>query len=150
MNCPPCCEQISWKRIQPPVTQSPSFVVIDFHAESRFLLVKTLRRKFPEAVIHETDDAEKAIEIARAVNLSAIITHRTFEMEGIELVRRLRDADPDVPIIMVSGIDREAPALAAGATSFLHYDQWLRIGTVVERHRRERRTTGDSPTSDVA
>ncbi len=131
--------------------QSPNFVVIDFHAESRFLLVKTLRRKFPEAAIHETDDAEKAIEIARAINLSAIITHRTFEMEGVELVRRLRDADPTVPIIMVSGIDREAQALAAGATSFLPYAEWLRIGSVVERHIASRGAPPDAGSAcDVA
>lgn len=127
---------------------APTFVVIDFHAESRFLLVKTLRRKFPAAVIHESDDAEKAIEIARAVNLAAIVTHRTFEMEGIELVRRLRDADPRVPIVMVSGIDREAAALAAGASGFLHYDQWLRIGSVVEAHMRPLEER--SPGSEVA
>lgn len=120
------------------MSQTPTFVVIDFHAESRYLLVKTLRRKFPQAVIHESDDAEKAIEIARAVNLAAIVTHRTYEMTGLELVARLRDADPQVPVIMVSGIDREAAALAAGATAFLNYDEWLRIGSVVESHLRAR------------
>jgi DNA-binding NarL/FixJ family response regulator len=128
-----------------PVSQTPSFVVIDYHAESRYLLVKTLRRKFPHAVIHESDDAEKAIEIARAVNLAAIITHRTYQMEGAELVRRLREADPKVPIVMVSGIDRSAAARAAGANAFLHYDEWLRVGSVVEAHLR---LAGDAPASD--
>jgi CheY-like chemotaxis protein len=127
------------------MSQAPAFVVIDYHAESRYLLVKTLRRKFPGAIIHESEDAEKAIEIARAVNLAAIVTHRTFEMEGVELVRRLRDADPKVPIIMVSGIDRATVAKAAGATSFLHYDEWLRIGSVVESHLRP---AGETPASD--
>ena len=32
---------------------------------------------------------------------------------------------------MVSGIDRAAEAVAAGANLFLNYDEWLRIGTVV-------------------
>lgn len=134
----------------PVVTQSPSFVVIDYHAESRYLLVKTLRRKFPQAIVHESEDAEKAIEIARAVNLAAIITHRTFEMEGVELVRRLRDADPKVPIIMVSGIDRSSAALAAGASAFLHYDEWLRIGSVVEAHLRAPNATPASDETAVA
>jgi len=116
-------------------------VVIDYNAESRYLLVKTLRRKFPRAVIHETGDAEKAIEIARAVDLAAIVTHRTYEMEGAELVRRLRDADPRVPIVMVSGLDRTGEAQAAGATAFLNYDEWLRIGSVVEEHLRPARDT---------
>ena len=114
------------------MSATPQFLVIDFHAESRYLLVKTLLRKYPAATIHESEDAEKAVEIARALDLIAIITHRTFDVGGIDLVRRLRDADPHVPIIMVSGIDREAAALAAGADAFLHYDEWLRIGSVVE------------------
>lgn len=118
------------------VSQSPSFVVVDLNADSRFLLVKTLRRKFPSAVVYETDDAEKAIELTRACRLAAIIAHRTFEMNGAELVRRLRDADPEVPIVMVSGIDREEQARSAGADAFLHYDQWLRIGSVVGQHQR--------------
>lgn len=114
------------------MSATPQFLVIDFHAESRYLLVKTLLRKYPGATIHESEDAEKAIEMTRALDLIAIITHRTFDVEGIELVRRLRDADPRVPIIMVSGIDREEQALAAGANAFLHYDEWLRIGSVVD------------------
>jgi CheY-like chemotaxis protein len=122
--------------------QAPAFVVVDYHGESRFLLAKTLRRKFPDAVIHESEDAEKAVEIARAINLAAIVTHRTHELRGVELVRRLREADPQVPIVMVSGIDREAEALAAGASSFLNYDEWLRIGSVVEA--RLRRAGGRS------
>lgn len=131
------------------MAQSPNFVVIDFHAESRYLLVKTLRRKFPEAQIHEMDDADKAIAIARTEHLAAVITHRTFDVEGVELVRRLRDADPAVPIIMVSGMDREEAALAAGANCFLPYDQWLRIGSVVEAHLNYRRAVAAAKASGV-
>jgi DNA-binding NarL/FixJ family response regulator len=126
------------------------FVVIDFHSESRYLLVKTLRRKFPESVVHETDDAEQAIAVARLEPLAAIITHRTFEVEGVELVRLLREADPAVPIIMVSGIDREAAALRAGANCFLPYEEWLRVGSVVEAHLRlPVHRQPEAPTSEV-
>jgi CheY-like chemotaxis protein len=128
---------------------APSFLVIDFHAESRYLLVKTLLRKFPGATIHESDDADKAVEIARALDLVAIVTHRTFELSGAELVKQLRDADPDVLIVMVSGIDREEAALEAGATSFLHYDEWLRIGSVVENHLTQQ-PRPDSPTTQTS
>lgn len=108
------------------------FLVIDFNAESRFLLVKTLRRKFPNAAIHETDVAEHAVELVRNLDVAAVISHRTFDVEGVELVRQLRHADANVPLVMVSGIDRGSAPLDAGANAFLHYDQWLRIGTVVE------------------
>jgi CheY-like chemotaxis protein len=131
------------------MSTTPEFLVIDFHPESRYLLVKTLLRKYPEARIHESEDADKAVEIARAFNLLAIITHRTFDVTGVELVARLRDADPEVPIIMVSGIDREQAALAAGANAFLHYDEWLRTGTLVEKMVGDR-MQGGGDTSDVA
>lgn len=45
-----------------------------------------------------------------------------------------------VPIVMVSGIDRTQPALAAGADRFLLYDEWLRIGTMVQELLAERQT----------
>lgn len=112
----------------------PTFLVIDFHAESRYLLAKTLLRKFPGATILEMDDAELAVDAARKRKLTAIITHRTFDVGGIELLQQLREADPAVPIVMVSGIDRAEAAMASGATSFLHYDEWLRLGSVVEAH----------------
>jgi hypothetical protein len=48
------------------------------------------------------------------------------------MVGQLRLRDIDVPIVMVSGIDRTGPALAAGADRFLLYDEWLMLGTLVK------------------
>lgn len=108
------------------------FLVIDDNADSRFLLVKTLLRKFPQAVIHECQDAEAALLVVRTTpDLDAIVTHRAFEVDGLTLVQLLRRVNPMVPIVMVSGVDRSREAAAAGATCFLNYDAWLRIGTVV-------------------
>ena len=109
----------------------PTFLVVDDNADARFLLVKTLLRKFPRAVIHECQSAETAIEFARREAQSAIIVHRSVELAGLDLVRQLREAHPAVPIVMVSGVDRTAAAQAAGATAFLLYDEWLRIGTLI-------------------
>jgi DNA-binding NarL/FixJ family response regulator len=120
------------------------FLVVDVHAESRFLLVKTLLRKFPDAIICEHDDAEHALAAVKQRDLAAIITHRTLDVPGVELVAEFRGADSNVPIVMVSGIDREAAALAAGASRFLHYDEWLRIGSVVEELLK--RAAGDQAT----
>ncbi len=108
------------------------FLVIDHHHDSRFLLVKSLLRKFPQAVIQEVEDGETAIEVVKTTELAAIITHRTREYYGTELVEKLRGANAIVPIVMVSGIERTAPALAAGADRFMLYDEWLRIGTLVK------------------
>jgi DNA-binding NtrC family response regulator len=107
------------------------FLVIDENADSRFLLVKTLLRKFPHALLQECHDFQTAVSTARTDHLTAIVAHRTYDCDGISLVAALREANGVVPIVMVSGIDRTPQALAAGATAFLNYDEWLRIGTVV-------------------
>ena len=108
------------------------FLVVDYYRDSRFLLVKSLLRKFPEAVIDEVEEGEQAIEIARTQELTAIVTHRTREYFGTELVEKFRAVNDRVPIVMVSGIERTGPALAAGADRFMLYDEWLRIGTLVK------------------
>ncbi len=123
------------------MSDSPlNFLVVDHNGDSRFLLVKCLLRKFPRAIILEAQDGESAIETARRGGLAAIVSHRTSEMLGTELVEKLREADISVPIVMVSGIDRTQPALAAGADRFLLYDEWLRIGTMVQELLAERQT----------
>jgi CheY-like chemotaxis protein len=118
---------------------SPRLLVVDHNKESRFLLVKCLLRKFPRAVIREVEEGDEAIEIVRTVELDAIITHRTREYYGTELVEKFRQVNERVPIVMVSGIERSALALAAGADRFMLYDEWLRIGTLVKDLLAERR-----------
>jgi CheY-like chemotaxis protein len=108
-----------------------TFLVVDDNDEHRFLLTKTLLRKFPNASVQECQDDETALVLAQAENLSAIVTHRTVGMGGIELIRGFRRVNPRVPVVMVSGIDRTKEALEAGATRFLLYDEWLRVGTLV-------------------
>ena len=107
------------------------FLVVDENADSRFLLVKTLLRKFPQALLQECHDFDTAVSTARTDKLTAIVAHRTYDCDGIDLIATLRQANASVPIVMVSGIDRTPQALAAGANAFLNYDEWLRIGTIV-------------------
>lgn len=107
------------------------FLIVDDNSDSRFLLVKTLLRKFPQAILQETQDGESSIALTRSELLDAVVVHRAAEMDGLTLIRLLRQVNRTVPIVMVSGIDRSKTALEAGATTFLNYDAWLRIGTVV-------------------
>lgn len=107
------------------------FLIVDDNPDSRFLLVKTLLRKFPQAILQETQDGESALTLTRSQDLDAVVVHRAAEVDGITLVRTLRDVNRTVPIVMVSGIDRTKTAIEAGATTFLSYEAWLRIGSVV-------------------
>jgi DNA-binding response OmpR family regulator len=108
------------------------FLVVDDNADSRFLLAKTLARKFPDAIIRECQESEQALEIvAREPMLTAIVAHRAADIDGISLIRTLRAANPDVIILMVSGLDRTHTAIRAGATCFLNYDEWLCVGSLM-------------------
>lgn len=88
-------------------------------------------RKFPRSIIHETQDSSAAVAMVTSNRLDAVIAHRAADVDGLALVRTMREANPAVPIVMVSGIDRSKAAIAAGANAFLSYDEWLRIGSVV-------------------
>lgn len=123
---------------------SRKFLIVDDNADSRFLLVKTLLRKFPQAVVQECQDGDAAVALVRAEKLDAIVAHRAAEVDGLTLIRMLRQANPTIPIVMVSGFDRAKEAITAGATCFLSYDAWLRIGTVVAELLAATTSAGDS------
>lgn len=110
----------------------PEFLLVDDHADNRFLLAKTLIRKFPNALIQECQESEAALVAVRRPSVTAAIVHRAADVEGLELLQMLRQARPTVPILFVSGFDVRAQAFEAGASAFLNYDAWLRVGVVVE------------------
>ena len=85
--------------------------------------------------------------IAQEKSLSAIIVHRTADVEGIQRIEELRAANPSPVIVMVSGVDRSELAVRAGATCFLNYGEWLRLGSLVmDLLRRSPATTGPGRT----
>lgn len=114
-----------------PQFKSLRFLVIDDNPDGRFLISKTLMRKFPNSVISECQTAEAAFRILNEERVSLIISHRTFEFDGVSLIRELRQVNPTVPIVMMSGIDRRELAMEAGAADFLTYDEWLMVGNKV-------------------
>ncbi|MEY4939265.1 MAG: hypothetical protein RIQ93_1000 [Verrucomicrobiota bacterium] len=118
--------------LPPPGLAEPKFLLVDENSESRFLLARTLARKFADAVILECHTAEEGFQLARTENVSAIVCHRTIDLSGAELVRGFRAMRPGLPIMLVSGRDRKSEAAEAGATCFLPYDEWLRIGSVMK------------------
>jgi DNA-binding response OmpR family regulator len=111
----------------------PRLLVVDLNADSRSLLERTLRRKFPDGTVLQCQEADEAVRYVKDGAVDLIIAHRTFDLEGAPLVRLLRNTNPALPIIMISGIGREEAALEAGATCFLQYDAWLRLPSVAEQ-----------------
>lgn len=125
------------------------FLVVDDVSENRFLICKTLLRKFPGAIIQECQESTAAVIAVQTERLTAAIVHRASDMDGIALISMLRKASATLPIVMVSGRETCPEALQVGANVFLNYDAWLRVGTVVEELLAGSRAVGDSPKSNV-
>lgn len=115
----------------PPIDDEVKILIIDNQPDGRFFISKTLHRKFPKAAIVECQTSESAFKALRSDRIDAVVCHRTSEHNPIDLVRALRQISPGIPLLMVSGFDRRQDALAAGATGFLHYNEWLNVGMVV-------------------
>jgi CheY-like chemotaxis protein len=113
------------------LTSYPEFLIVDDHVDNRFLLTKTLIRKFPRALILECRDSVAALQAVKRPNLTAVIVHRADDVDGLPLIEMLRNENRSVPILYVSTTRREE-AFAAGASAFLNYDAWLRVGSAVE------------------
>src|ERR1043165_3869838 len=107
------------------------FLVVDDHADGRSLINRTLLRKFPTSAIVECVDATTAMDLVSCDTFDAAIVHRAGEVPGVDLVQFLRHLNPQLVILMISGRDQTEAALAAGATRFMNYDEWLMVGTVV-------------------
>ena len=65
------------------MTSPHKFLIVDDNSDSRFLLVKTLLRKFPQAILQETQDGESSIALTRSQSLDAVVVHRAAEMDGL-------------------------------------------------------------------
>jgi CheY-like chemotaxis protein len=114
-----------------PEFQHLQFLLVDDSPDGRYLISKTLLRKFPRATIIECRTAEAAFAALAKEMPSLIVAHRTYEFNGIDLLRELRRRAPGVLILMTSGIDRRELALQAGADAFYTYDEWLMVGSHV-------------------
>ncbi len=114
------------------MTAMLKILIVDDVAENRFLLAKTLLRKFPRAIIQECENSEAGIAAAKNDHLSVAVVHRAADLDGVRLIAQMRRANATLPLIMVSGRETCPEATLAGANTFLNYEAWLRIGTVVE------------------
>ncbi|HUR22147.1 MAG TPA: response regulator [Vicinamibacterales bacterium] len=115
----------------------PEFLIIDDNIDNRFLLTKTLRRKYPGALLEERQDSKTAL-VAATLTISAAVVHRAADVQGLPMVGMLGAANPRLPILCVSGFDQRERALELGANAFLHDDAWLNVGASVAcaHHRR--------------
>lgn len=102
---------------------SRNILIVDDHANFRFLIREWLRDAFPYHGILEAKSGEEAVVLASRERIDVILMDiRLPEMNGIEATRRIKEIKPQVPIVMVSGFgdpEYQAAASAAGASAYL-------------------------------
>jgi CheY-like chemotaxis protein len=104
----------------PPSTR-PSVLYVDDDEDSRVMLVTLLRHELIEAKAVGT--AAQAISSMQTERFDLyLLDSRLPDLDGFELCRRMRDFDPDTPIVFFSGdahsTDRKK-GLDAGADAYV-------------------------------
>lgn len=83
----------------------------------------TMMLKSSNAVVDQTDTGEEALELARHYDYDILILDLMLpDMEGYEVVRRLRAARIDIPVLILSGLSRpqaKVKGLSLGADDFI-------------------------------
>ncbi|MBM3738020.1 MAG: response regulator [Acidobacteria bacterium] len=91
--------------------------------EASLLRVMERRLELAGYRVHSAPDGEAALDVINNVAVDAVLTDlRMPGMSGIELLRRIRDIRPQVPVALLtaySSDETRAEAMEAGASAFL-------------------------------
>lgn len=108
-------------------------------------VAEELERREPDLRIESALGANEALAVVHEASIDCLVVdYRLPETDGIELVERIRDERPELPIVLVAGEDAEAVAaraIDAGVTDYLQKDPTVdqtpilagKIRTAVER-----------------
>ncbi|ELY60882.1 response regulator [Natronococcus jeotgali] len=118
-------------------------------------VAEELERREPDLRVESALGANEALAVVHEASIDCLVVdYRLPETDGIELVERIRDERPELPIVLVAGEDAEAVAaraIDAGVTDYLPKDPTIdqtpvlagKIRNAVER-RALRRAIEDS------
>ena len=98
-----------------------ALVVDDSHSMRR-IIARTVQL-YDELEIDEAADGDEAIELYEPGKYDIILTDRNMgEKTGVDLIRTVREQEPDLPIIMVSADAHKScviEAIEAGVSDYL-------------------------------
>jgi two-component system, chemotaxis family, chemotaxis protein CheY len=110
------------------------FLIVDDDADSTFLARRNLLQTFPQARVDHAANGQVALDLLKHQEFSAVITdYRMPWMDGLTLVRKIREMGNPVPIVMRTAMeDLEPQARAAGVDYVLPWFRWRALGDVVK------------------
>ena len=125
------------------MSDKPGVLVVDDDESFRSLVKDRLERTGHR--VASAAGGEEALRLLDGVEV-AVIDLKMAGMDGLELLRRLRAARPDVAVLMLTGhgtVGNAVEAMKAGAVDYLQKpcslaEVELRIGQVLDRGRLER------------
>ena len=99
-----------------------SVLVVDDEAAIRYSVSKTLQRV--GYIVREAANGEEALEVVRAQHFDVVLTDIRMPpgLDGVELVRILKDIDPDMVVILMTAypsLNTAVEALRLGAHDYL-------------------------------
>lgn len=119
-------------------------LVVDDEEDVRYVLARFLRAR--GHTVQEAADGPRALEVWRVEPCEVLVTDlRMPGMDGAELVRRLRQHDPGLPVIVVSAdICAEATARALALEGYCELlakpiCEWTGLARAIERALAQRR-----------
>ena len=105
----------------PQPSTRPCVLCIDDDEDSRVMLVTRLRHELIEA--RAVGTAAEAISSTQTERFDLyVVDSQLTDLDGFDLCRRIRDVDPDTPILFFSGAADEADrkrGIAAGANDYV-------------------------------
>jgi Response regulator containing CheY-like receiver, AAA-type ATPase, and DNA-binding domains len=102
--------------------ETASVLVVDDEAAIRYSVSKTLQRVGYH--VREAASGEDALDVMRAQNFDVVLTDVRMPpgLDGVELVRRIKDTDPDMVVILMTAypsLGTAVEALRLGAHDYL-------------------------------
>jgi PAS domain S-box-containing protein len=89
-------------------------LVIDDNPDDRLLAARELRRGFPDASLVEVDSAGEFDAALSEARPDLVVTdYQMGWMDGLNVLRRVKALDPEIPVVMVTGTGGEAVAVEA-------------------------------------
>ena len=114
-------------RLAPPAATgsngSYSILLVEDDADHALLVAETIRRALDGAhVVHASDVAQAERLLADCAWSLAVFDHKLPDGNGLDLLQTLRSADPDVPVLVMTGEGSERLAVDAfrlGASDYV-------------------------------
>lgn len=127
---------------------APRILIVDDEKGIRKVLRDVARRAL-KAEVWEAADGQEALGLFREVSPDVVLSDiRMPGMDGITLLRRIKEDDPNVPVILITGypsLDVAIQGMKDGASDFLTKPFRLdEVQVVLEKALRERRLLQDN------